>query len=370
MQPHSSSTEPTPSRIRWLKSELSRDQLHGKKVFAKFTTNQGRSFSGTGTIRALCNPEGLLSIDLVFTHILSPTEIEDIIFHISSRQLQHLTPTAASEDFDYHYDGLLKPDNTPNPLYFDVLNKQGLFFGVLGVLKKQTPYFSYKTIYQAAKKADLTIKDSTFKGYLVEAVAKGLLHDAGRAWYSGLAEPFSLDTKPVESLIQTLNKAFPLLDFTCWSTEQLQPYGHHLLTKFVSFVYTERDAMESIGERLREEGYSVAIHPLAEAAKSFSIRDQKTVVVRPLTTNQPHQKHLVLTEGILVELFLESQSLNLMDLGEYGQILKNIVGQHRIRLAQLLDYALERRPAGEVLLERINAEFFRNSALIGTNPSL
>ena len=365
--PTPSSITPAQSRIRWLKSELSRDQLDGKKVFAEFTTLEGAHYSGTGVIRALSNEEHL-AVDLVFTRHDSPGQLTDILFHLSARQLAHLQPAPSGEKYHYRYEGQLQPDNSPEPLYFDLLNKPALFFGILGILKAQSPYFSYKTIQEAAQAASLEIKDSSLKHYLVEAVAKGLLHNAGRSWYSGLEEPFILNPSPVAPLVTTLQTAFPLLDFTCWSTEQIHAHGHNLLTKFVSFVHTDRDSMESVGERLRDNGFTVFINPRNEAAKNFSIRDTRTVIIRPLITNQPHEHHLVSIEGILVELFLESQLLNLMDLGEYHQILHNIAGLHRIRLALLLDYALERRPTGKELVEYINAEYSKKSALM--NPKL
>jgi hypothetical protein len=125
--------------------------------------------------------------------------------------------------------------------------------------------------------------------------------------------------------------------------------------------------MESVGERLRDVGYTVFINPRNEAAKNFSIRDPRTVIIRPLITNQPHEQHLVSIEGILVELYLESQILNLMDLGEFHRILDKVATQYRLKLALLLDFALERRPTGKELVEYINAEYFRKSALVNPN---
>ena len=51
-------------------------------------------------------------------------------------------------------------------------------------------------------------------------------------------------------------------------------------------------------------------------------------------------------EGLLVELFMESRALGLMDEGEYFRMFDNLAGYSRISLARLLDYARERRPAG------------------------
>jgi hypothetical protein len=194
--------------------------------------------------------------------------------------------------------------------------------------------------------------------YLTEATAAGLIHDAGRGWYSSLAQELKLDTKPVAPLVRLLEKKFPLLEFTCWSTEQVRAFGHHLLARFVPFVHVERDAIPSVAEFLLDAGYDVHANPRAEAARQFTIRE-KTVVVRPKHGEQPHADHLVTIEGLLVELFVESRALNLMDARECYRIFANFAGQSRVSMAALLDYARERRPAGLEFVGLINAEFLK-----------
>jgi len=91
------------------------------------------------------------------------------------------------------------------------------------------------------------------------------------------------------------------------------------------------------------------------------------VVIRPKPTTQPRDGHLVTVEGLLVELFMESRALALIDEGEYFRMFDNLAGYSRISLARLLDYARERRPAGLELQGHIKAEFLKKSALIGSN---
>jgi hypothetical protein len=86
----------------------------------------------------------------------------------------------------------------------------------------------------------------------------GLIHEAGRGWYSRLASRCVLEAKPVARLARLVEQAFPLLDFTCWSTEQVRSFGHLLLARFAAFVHTEQDAMASVADRLRNAGYNVA----------------------------------------------------------------------------------------------------------------
>lgn len=236
--------------------------------------------------------------------------------------------------------------------------KARLFHEVLEQLK-QRPYFKSSDVAPLAGKLGLKISPGTLPVYLSEATASGLIHDAGRGWYSRLSERVPLDAKPVAKLIRAVEKAFPLLEFTIWSTEQIVGYGHHLLGRFTSFVHTERDSMATVGQRLRDEGWDVVVNPRGSIAKNFTTSAAGTVVVRPRTTTQPHDARQVTIEGLLVELFIESRTLNLMDAGEYWRLFENLAGTRRIHMAALLDYARERRPAGLDLAELIKADFLK-----------
>lgn len=63
------------------------------------------------------------------------------------------------------------------------------------------------------------ITDGTLRQYMSEAMAKGVVHDAGRGWYSSIPEPFNLEMPPIKTTIRRIQKAFPLLEFSCWSTQ-------------------------------------------------------------------------------------------------------------------------------------------------------
>jgi hypothetical protein len=68
-----------------------------------------------------------------------------------------------------------------------------------------------------------------------------------------------LDPKPVAKLIRAVEKAFPLLEFTVWSTAQINPWMHHLLAHPVAFLHAPTDTLESIGDTLRAQGWEVAV---------------------------------------------------------------------------------------------------------------
>jgi hypothetical protein len=228
------------------------------------------------------------------------------------------------------------------------------------------PYVSVVDVRNDLAKAVGKLQPATVNRYLVEFHKAGLIHDAGRGWYSSIAKPFTLNREPVSGLVQELNKTFPLLEYSCWSTGQIASYGHHLLAKFVAFVHTERDAMQSVFEFLRDKGFDAHLNPRGTSASQFSIRE-RTVVVRPKVTTQPVDEHFVTIEGLLVDLFVESRALALMDAGEYFQVFRNATGQGRISIARIVDYARQRQPATDELIESIKAGFFKNPALIDSH---
>lgn len=242
--------------------------------------------------------------------------------------------------------------------------KQILRAECLPALSSKAAYFSVGDVREWLVDHKIACPPTLLREYLSGFMRDGVIHEAGRGWYSRLAQPCRLDTKPVTRLAREVEKAFPLLDFTCWSTEQIRSYGHLLLSRFAAFIHTERDAMTSVSERLRDAGYDVHPNPRGAAARQFAVRE-RTVVIRPKPTTQPHEGHLVTVEGLLVELFMECRALHLMDEGEYFRMFANLAGFSRISMARLLDYARERRPAGLELAKHIKAEFLKKSALVG-----
>jgi hypothetical protein len=218
--------------------------------------------------------------------------------------------------------------------------KARLLSEVLGVLK-QSVYFKSADVAPLARKLGLKLQPGTLRVYLTEAVKQGHIHDAGRGWYSALKDEFKLDTKPVLPLVRLLEKQFPLLDFHCWSTTQINPSMHHLLGKAVSFVNTDADAMEAVADFLRDARYDVHLNPRGDAREKFTLR-AKTVVVRKRVLTAPADQHFARIETLLVDLFLEAQRLGLMDAGEFQDMARTVASSGRIDLSALAAYAIDR----------------------------
>ena len=215
-----------------------------------------------------------------------------------------------------------------------------LFSSVLPQLKTDSAYFTTETIERRVNQLGLEISDGTLAVYLTEATAKGLILDAGRGWYSRFSEPVPLDPKPVAKLIRTVEKAFPLLDFTVWSTAQINPWMHHLLAQPVAFLYAPADALESVGDTLREQGWEIALDPGKREGPKLVRPGERMVVLRPMLSKQPPGDGRQATiEKILVDLIAEAPRLSLMDTSEAQGVATAILNQYLVQVAVLQRYA-------------------------------
>ena len=231
-------------------------------------------------------------------------------------------------------------------------------------LKARCIYFDLGTMHAWLKAKCITFNRATLNRYMTDLVKDGLVWNAGRGWYSFVPSAIQLDTEPMAGIKKELLERFPLLDFACWSTQQINPYMHHMLGKTVTFVLAPADALASVFDHLRERGYSVYLNPNdKEVAKSFKV-DSRTVVLRKLNTRHtPFTDHLLSVEAVLVDLSQESERLFLMDKAEFRQMAARLVTSGRVDLATLASYAKLRGVAPEDLFhdaESIISSFLKN----------
>ena len=221
--------------------------------------------------------------------------------------------------------------------------KQCLREEVIPTLRERSSYFDVASIKHLLTERGVHVERGTLSRYVYELGSESQIYNAGRGWYSAIEQEFRLDSEPVAEIISTLEKEFPLLDFFCWSTQQINPFMHHLLAKFVTFIHVDRDLMASVFDFFKDAGYDAYLNPTRrEAQKSFSV-GEKTVVVRPNVTKAPVDGHLARIEKILVDLRVELESLLLMDVGEFQEMSQRAVTSQRIEISSLMSYAKRRK---------------------------
>lgn len=213
----------------------------------------------------------------------------------------------------------------------------------LRVLIDRYPYFSIDAVRNWLAEQKMSYKSDTVKTYLSRQKKAGKIYDAGRGWYSSIAKPYQLDTAPVEQLVGELKQAFPLLDFACWSTQQLNEMLRHQLAKHVQFVYVERDAIDSVADWLKDHGFHTYANPgKAEIKRSFAI-EGKTAVVLPLTTKTPHRDGFATIEKIMVDVLADSENFSIINIPEFISGASEAIMSQRIDISELMKYSTRRK---------------------------
>lgn len=209
-------------------------------------------------------------------------------------------------------------------------------------LLRQVPYFSINVLRNKLAVQGLSYKPDTVKKYLSRQKKAGRIFDAGRGWYSSLSESYQLDTAPVEKLVSELKTAFPLLDFACWSTAQLNEMLRHQLAKHVQFAYVERDAMESVADWLRGNGYRPCVNPGKKERQSFVI-EENSVVVLPLTSEVPSREGFALIEKVLVDVLSDTSGFSIINIPEFVERASEKICSQRVDMARLMRYSSRRK---------------------------
>jgi hypothetical protein len=220
-------------------------------------------------------------------------------------------------------------------------SKKGILFTrLLPTLKEQSAYFSLAAVKRSLAEAEIELADDTLREYMSEAMKTGIVNDAGRGWYSRHTQSVTLDPKPVVKIIREVKKAFPLLDFCCWSTVQFNPFAQHLIAQPTILLYAESDALDAIADALKAAGWDAWANPGKADVERFVRPSEKTVVLRPAKSRQPEAKeHLASIEQALVDLVLEADRLQLMDPGEVQRIIDSTLSSGLLQLTDLLGYA-------------------------------
>ena len=217
-------------------------------------------------------------------------------------------------------------------------------------LFEQAPYFSINALRKHVAVRGFDYKPDTVKKYLSRQKKEGKIFDAGRGWYSSIAEPYQLDTASVEKLVGELKQAFPLLDFACWSTAQLNEMLRHQLAKHVQFAYVERDAIDSVAEGLRSKGYHTYANPgKQEIQRSFSI--EESTVVLPFTSETPHKNGFATIEKIMVDVLADTPSFSIINIPELIDGAKSLITASRVDISVLNRYAARRKTSLSELIK-------------------
>jgi len=222
--------------------------------------------------------------------------------------------------------------------------KVRIFTRILPELYAAAPYFSIVAVKRRLVELQVAIAEGSLLHYLSDAVERKIIYGAGQGWYSRLEQSLTLSEKPLAHLIRLVSKEFPLLEFCCWSTQQINPFTHHILAKHTVFLYADGDALPSVADFLRAEKWDALTDPNKADVRRLHRPGERSVILRPAISKQPQDTdHLAPPEKVLVDLQIEADAVMLMDRDEANTVLRKAVSSGRINIASLMGYAKRRR---------------------------
>ncbi len=218
---------------------------------------------------------------------------------------------------------------------------------------KNKHYFHINDLKRYLTEKGIKFRENSLKQQLYLLKKEEIIYSAGRGWYSNIQKGFELNLEPTEKIIKLLIEKFPLITFSCWSTEQLKGFFHHLLSQFVTFIYSDKDFLQSVKDFLMENDYNVYLNPYKIEAEKFVELKTKTIILRPSISSRvpkdSKEKNRAKIEKILVDLFMEMKKISLIDKDDYTKIFSNIIFNYRINIAEILDYAHNRKIKDQIL---------------------
>ena len=214
---------------------------------------------------------------------------------------------------------------------------------------KDKYYFHINDLKKYFTEKGNKFEEDTLKKYLYFLKKNEVIYPAGRGWYSNIQKEFELNIEPTKKIKKLLIEKFPLLEFSCWSTEQLKGFFHHLPSQFITFIYADKDFLSTLRDFLTGNNYNVYLNPYKAEAEKFIELKTKTIILRPSVSSRiSKEKNLTKIEKILVDLFMEMKKISLIDKEEYIKIVSNIILNYRINTAEMLDYAHNRKIKDEI----------------------
>ena len=204
-------------------------------------------------------------------------------------------------------------------------------------------YFSFRQLKQYLLSNKFVFADVSIKKSLKLLTDEKIFFSAGRGYYSNIQSELILDYSPIESIAQVLKQKFPLLQFSIWSTKQINFAFHHTQNKFFTFVYADKDSLIFLRDNLVESNFSVYLNPRKSDLEKIIFTAESSIILRPFIARSINLGNYASIEKIIVDLYLESERLAILDKSEYNQVFQNLLLNYRLNLSALLDYAERRK---------------------------
>ncbi len=180
-------------------------------------------------------------------------------------------------------------------------------------------------------------------------IEKGVLKRIGRGKYA-LGEQIIFTpeiTSDIESIYSIVDKQFPYLEKSIWTTKWLNQWMLHIPNKHLIILDVEKDAEENVFYHLKESKKNVFIHTEEDIINKYADDDTDIVIIKNLITDSPLQKikrvEVPTLEKIMVDLIVDTRLFSAYQDRDLDSIIENAFEYYTINIDRLLRYASRRR---------------------------
>jgi len=172
----------------------------------------------------------------------------------------------------------------------------------------------------------------------------------------------------IKKINHLLESGFPEISYCLWSTEWLHPLMNLQPFRFFYIIETEKDTVEPVFYQLKDNQINAFIQPDKDFTDKYIINSNEPVIVKPLISRSPCQKHedvvVASLEKILVDIYCEPDIFYAFQGNELRNIFNNAFRQYHINYSRLLNY-YKRRKKDNSMVEYLlkNVEYIPKNLL-------
>lgn len=217
--------------------------------------------------------------------------------------------------------------------------------------------YTRQQIYEALVQEKPELTYNSFKWIISDMVDSGVICRKQRGKYvlcgSSATKKFLYKPQVNEQLQEVSEKIkskFPLVNFVCFESVQLNEFLNHLIGRNTIFVLVEKDAIDFVFRYLQEEtNWNVLLKPSEKEWDAYCTGNN--IVMLNLISEAPKsvdEYHSMCLEQMLVDIVAEKSFKNLYSKSELQGVYNLADKSYLIDYARLLRYARRRGKADEV----------------------
>lgn len=230
------------------------------------------------------------------------------------------------------------------------------YINTINKLNKNTEY-TRKQIFEALHNEKPNFSDNSLKWIISDMVDKKILFRKQRNLYtlsndaSSKKESYNPSlSNNINKLIEIIRTKFPLVNFVCFESFQLNEFLNQLIANNTYFVMVEKDTSESIFRFLQEEKMkNVLFNPSEKEFDAYW--HSESIIILNLVSEYPKNNNSIYglsLEKLLVDLVAEKCFSYLYSKNEIKNIYANANKTYMINWASLLRYASRRGKSEEI----------------------